>query len=72
MLLHLGHTSSPFPSPAPTNWFFDTGATGHITDDLSKHSLQHQLYTSSDGVVVGNGSSLAISNSGNDILHSLF
>ena len=54
-------------SQSSPNWYFDSGATSHITNDLSNLTLQ-QPYSSSDGVVVGNGSTLPISHSGQGIL----
>ncbi|GFZ05551.1 hypothetical protein Acr_17g0011230 [Actinidia rufa] len=42
---------------------FDSGASSHITHDLSNLSIQ-QPYTGTDGVLVGNGSELPIAHSG--------
>lgn len=57
-----GHNSS-----APSNpWFFDSGATSHVTPDAT------QIYIptaglGADHVTVGNGQHVAVSNSGNGI-----
>jgi hypothetical protein len=50
-------------------WYADSAANAHITHDLDNLTLQQPLQTS-DVVVVGNGSTLAIANYGSTTLHS--
>ncbi|KAL6350717.1 hypothetical protein AAG906_028176 [Vitis piasezkii] len=45
--------------PEPSDWYLDTGASAHMTLDLS-HLDQASNYTGKDRVVVGNGASLPI------------
>lgn len=54
-------------SPSPPNWYFDSGANNHVTNDLSQLTLQQPCYGSA-GVMVGNGNSLPICNSGKGLL----
>lgn len=55
--------SSTFPStippsvPPPSNWYLDSGATNHVTNDFSQLSLQHSQ-SAPTGVMVGNGITL--------------
>lgn len=35
-------------------WYFDSGASSHVTNDLANLQL-HQLCVSGEGVIVGNG-----------------
>lgn len=59
-------TSSQFApsSSAPSgNWYLDSGATHHVTNDLANLSLQ-QAYSGSTGVMVGNGHTIPISHAG--------
>ena len=51
-------------SPTAGEWVPDTGATAHITDDLGTLS-KLTPYASSDSVMVGNGSELSITYTGN-------
>lgn len=58
------HSGSASPS---TPWFFDSGATSHVTHD------QHQIQMSNGGtgptsVTVGNGQSIPVAHSGKGIL----
>lgn len=55
------------PSTLPTNWYVDSAATNHITNDLNNFSF-YEPYQGSDQVQVGNGSSLSIQNTGQGIL----
>lgn len=59
-------SSSPTPVP-PGNWYLDSGATSHVTNELNNLSLQ-QPYTGNTGVLVGNGKSLPILHSGSSFL----
>lgn len=49
------------------NCYFDSGATSHVTSDLSNLTIQ-QPYTGGDGVLVGSGSTVPIAHSGKCIL----
>ncbi len=55
-------------SASDYNWYPDTGATHHITSDLSNLNLQSEEYTGPDQVHVGNGQGLPISNLGSSNL----
>lgn len=44
-----------------TAWLLDSGATHHMTSDLSNLAL-HQPYTGDDNVLIGDGSGLSIKN----------
>lgn len=61
-----GYYSCPAANVATghsSNWIFDSGASTHITNDLS--TLTHrQPCSSSEGVIVGNGTSLPVTFSG--------
>lgn len=62
-----GNVSSDYSPSASPNWFLDSGATNHVTSDLS--NITHpQPYSAGGGVMVGNGNSLLVSCSGNGIL----
>lgn len=50
-------------SPSSQQWIFDSGATTHVTNDLSNLSL-HQPYMGSQGLSVGNGATVPIAHSG--------
>jgi hypothetical protein len=54
---------------ADQEWYADSAANAHITPDLDNLTIQQPLQTS-DAVGVGNGSTLAIANSGSTTLHS--
>ena len=47
----------------PQPWVLDSGATHHITSDLSNLAL-HQPYTGGEEVLIGDGSGLQITNTG--------
>ena len=49
------------------SWLFDSGATNHITNNLSNLHIQ-QPFTAQEGVAVGNGSQLPIIHSGQGVL----
>lgn len=57
-------SSSPTPT---TDWYLDSAATHHITNNLSNMHL-YQPYHSNDQVMVGNGANLPIQNSVKGIL----
>ena len=77
-------TSQPPLLPTPTGWnpranmaftsasqpwILDSGATHHITSDLSNLAL-HQPYTGGEEVLIGDGSGLAIAQTGSTSLPS--
>lgn len=47
----------------PQPWVLDSGATHHITSDLSNLAL-HQPYTGGEEVLIDDGSGLQITNTG--------
>lgn len=55
-----GHTGGGQASP---NWFFDSGASNHVTNNLNNLSQSQSCYTG-EGVLVGNGASLSVNHSG--------
>jgi hypothetical protein len=56
------HITSSSPSQ-DMNWYPDTAATHHLTNDLSNLNMQSEEYTGNEQIRVGNGQGL-------DILHS--
>ncbi|KAL4591014.1 hypothetical protein LXL04_003962 [Taraxacum kok-saghyz] len=59
---HVVHTINN-GSGSNQTWLFDSGASHHITSDLSNLSL-HNAYDGTDELVIGDGSSLAITHIG--------
>ena len=57
-------------SSADYNWYPDTGATNHLTSDLSNLNLQYEEYVGTDQIHVGNRASLAITHIGSFSLPS--
>ena len=55
------HMALSFPSEAA--WLMDSGATHHMTSDLSNLAL-HQPYHGDDSVLIGDGSGLSITHTG--------
>lgn len=55
------------PAQTNSNWYVDSAASTHITNDLSSLSL-YEPYQGSEQVTVGNGTTLPIHNTGNGIL----
>jgi hypothetical protein len=64
MVAHLNNTHDD------QQWFADSGANSHITNELENLSLQQQPFPGNETVAVGNGGGLAIENTGSAILHS--
>ncbi|KAL9241310.1 hypothetical protein vseg_015436 [Gypsophila vaccaria] len=56
------HTATAHAPPSPT-WLVDSGATHHLTNDLS-NLASHVPYDGLDDVLIGDGSALPISNIG--------
>lgn len=52
------------------SWYFDTGATDHVTPDLTKLQIT-EPYTGEDKLQVGNGNQLLITHLGSSSLSSL-
>ncbi|KAL6321050.1 hypothetical protein AAG906_012034 [Vitis piasezkii] len=50
-------------TPTTPQWLLDSGASHHVTVDLSNLSL-HTPYTGSDDIMIGDGSSLLITHTG--------
>ncbi|KAF5480844.1 hypothetical protein F2P56_001555 [Juglans regia] len=67
-----GHSFNPispnFFPPQHTNCPTDTAASTHFTSDFSKLNLDSSPYQGPDQVTIGDGSSLAIQNSGSGLL----
>ena len=53
----------------PGTWYTDTGATNHVTSDLSNLSF-HSEYEGGDQIALGNGAGLAISRSGSSLINT--
>lgn len=51
----------------PSNWYLDSAATNHITNDVQNLD-SYQSYFGNDQVTVGNGASLPIRNTGKGLL----
>ena len=64
------------------NWYSDSGATHHLTNDLANLNVRVEEYTGSESIRVGNGKSLSVTHIGttqfstpnstfllNDVLH---
>lgn len=49
-------------------WFFDSGATNHVTNNLMKISHPQPSHSSQGGVMVGNGSSLQVTHTRSGVL----
>ena len=58
------------PSFVDYNWYPDTGATNHLTSDLSNLNLQSEEYVGTSQIHVGNGAGLAITHIGSSSLPS--
>jgi histone deacetylase 1/2 len=52
-----------------TNWYYDTGATDHITGELNKLTT-HEPYTGSDNVHTAEGTCMSISHVGHSVLRT--
>lgn len=52
------------------HWYFDTGATDHVTPDISKLNVADN-YQGDDKIQVGNGKNLSISHVGSSFLPNL-
>lgn len=56
---HMATTNSPYNG----GWLLDSGASHHVTNDLNNLSL-HAPYDGTEELIIGDGSSLPISNTG--------
>ncbi|WOG95307.1 hypothetical protein DCAR_0414620 [Daucus carota subsp. sativus] len=63
----LNHTM--VPSQAPQQWLFDSGASHHITNNPN-NLTSFSEYGGPDEILIGNGTTLPISHTGNSKLHS--
>ncbi|XP_021746812.1 uncharacterized protein LOC110712647 [Chenopodium quinoa] len=57
------HLATANNVPASNSWLLDSGASHHVTNDLANLSL-HAPYDSTEELVVGDGSTLPIQNTG--------
>lgn len=62
-----GNHVQAFISPASHPWYFDSGATNHITNNL-QNIEQPQPVHNSPGIMVGNGTNLQVSHTGKGLL----
>ncbi|KAF3951345.1 hypothetical protein CMV_022993 [Castanea mollissima] len=63
-------SSSNSVNSSLVNTMLDTGATNHLTSDLSNLNLQSEEYVGTDQIHVGNGAGLAITHIGSSSLPS--
>jgi hypothetical protein len=61
------HTAAMTSFSADPNWYTDSGATDHITEDLDK-LIMHDTYLIQDQIHAANGSSMKINHIGNSII----
>ena len=64
----LAAMAASFHQKNESQWYADSGATNHITNDLANLSLQSG-YQGKDHVTVGNGQGLPIPHTGSSLLH---
>jgi histone deacetylase 1/2 len=57
-------------SPVDTVWHPVTGATHHLTNDLTNLNLRHDDYDGTEHIQVGNGAGLRITKTSSSILSS--
>ncbi|CAN6982048.1 unnamed protein product, partial [Brassica oleracea var. botrytis] len=62
------HTTTSSPHPDFSQWILDSGASHHIASDISNLSL-HSPYNGGESVMVGNGSNLPITHTGEGSSH---
>jgi hypothetical protein len=63
------HLMASPPSPSPTDWVFDSGASFHTTPTLARYSTTiHPHPSHPSSIVVGNGSTLSITSVGASVL----
>ncbi|KAI0528816.1 hypothetical protein KFK09_001359 [Dendrobium nobile] len=55
------------PSSDYTDWYLDSGASSHLTKSLNNLSISSP-YHGTDGITIGDGSSVSIANSGKGLL----
>ncbi|KAL5699929.1 hypothetical protein ACHQM5_025449 [Ranunculus cassubicifolius] len=63
--------ASDFPGSSSPNWVLDSGATSHLTNDLSQLNIQSP-YKGSDQIQTASGDYLPISNIGQYFGHDAF
>jgi len=54
--------------PTEDNWYPDTGATHHLTNNLQNLNISSEEYSGQDQICIGNGTRLSISHSGSATL----
>jgi len=54
--------------PPEENWYPDTGATHHLTNNLQNLNISSEEYSGQDQIRIGNGTGLSISHSGSATL----
>ena len=54
-------------APADTNWYLDSGATHHLTNDVSNMHMA-EPFTGISKLVIGNGVGLFITHTGSAVL----
>ena len=64
------HYSTLLNSASSQDWVVDSGASQHVTTDLATLAL-HEPYTTSDSVIISDGTSLSVANIGSFTLTSL-
>ena len=65
------HITVHYSTPGhPLDWVIDSGASHHVTTDLASLAL-HESYTTSDNVIISDGSGLSIAYIGSFSLTSL-
>lgn len=64
------HNDAQTPCSSMSSWYPDSGATHHVTPDLSALSIAND-YNGTDGLFVGNGKSLPITHYGNSSLSTI-
>ncbi|KAG5562894.1 hypothetical protein RHGRI_005583 [Rhododendron griersonianum] len=66
---HCAYNGNSYNSPATQPWYFDSGATNHITNNMQNLNLEYPQPTAmNEGVLVGNGNTLQVTHTGNGLL----
>ncbi|XP_058225858.1 uncharacterized protein LOC131334694 [Rhododendron vialii] len=61
------YNADSYNSTASQPWYFDSGATNHITNNLHNLNLEHSQPTNvNEGVLVGNGNTLQVTHTGQE------
>lgn len=63
------YNADSYNNSASQPWYFDSGATNHITNNLHNLNLEHsQPSNVNEGVLVGNGNTLQVTHTGKGLL----